>query len=179
MTISSSDAPMCPLPGVSVPLRTYPDRWNYVLMGINIVLFVMTLSLGYIAYAYWALLPSRVLYAGEWWRIITSAFVHSGWLHIASNMYALYFLGAGCEHFFGPRRFLGIYFASIMGSGISVTVFSSPNTITVGASGAILGLLGAMMVYFWKVTIDSPERSRTLTPTHSLAAVNQPPQQSS
>jgi rhomboid protease GluP len=82
--------------------------------------------------------------SGEWWRIFTSAFLHAGWLHIATNMFALYQVGTFVELLYGRARMATIYVLAIVGSGIAVYCFSY-DAPTVGASGAIFGLFGALM----------------------------------
>ncbi|MEA2126917.1 MAG: hypothetical protein QOI80_3699 [Solirubrobacteraceae bacterium] len=79
---------------------------------------------------------------GDWYRLITSGFMHSGLLHIGFNMYILWFLGNLLEPSLGPVRFVGLYFASLL-SGSFGALLLSPNSPTVGASGAIFGLMGA------------------------------------
>jgi rhomboid protease GluP len=80
---------------------------------------------------------------GQWWRIFTAAFLHAGWLHIATNMFALYQVGTFVEVLYGRLRMSAIYVVSIVGSGIAVYFFSYTEP-TVGASGAIFGLFGAL-----------------------------------
>ena len=80
---------------------------------------------------------------GEWWRIGTAAFLHAGWLHIATNMFALYQVGTFVELLYGRVRMAIIYVLAIAGSGIAVLWFSF-DAPTVGASGAIFGLFGAL-----------------------------------
>ena len=84
---------------------------------------------------------------GEYYRILTSAFLHIGIFHIFCNMYALYSIGPIIEHFFGRLKFLIIYLYSALIGGLFVLIFSSNNTISAGASGAIFGLLGSL-IYF-------------------------------
>lgn len=81
--------------------------------------------------------------AGEWWRIGTAAFLHAGWLHIATNMFALYQVGTFVELLYGRARMAIIYVLAVIGSGIAVVWFSY-DAPTVGASGAIFGLFGAL-----------------------------------
>lgn len=83
---------------------------------------------------------------GAWWQVITSAFTHLDVMHIGFNMLALWFLGPGLERVFGRARFLAIYLtAALMGSAL-VMWFSEPYTATVGASGAIFGLMAAILL---------------------------------
>jgi membrane associated rhomboid family serine protease len=82
---------------------------------------------------------------GEWWRLITSAFLHYGPLHLALNMYSLYFAGSILETVLGRWRFLLLYLASGV-AGAAGALIWKPDSITVGASGAIFGVLGALFV---------------------------------
>jgi membrane associated rhomboid family serine protease len=91
-----------------------------------------------------ALNPTAVLHDGQWWRIITSAFLHGGLMHLGVNMLSLWILGRFVEYAVGPLRMLLIYMISLVASGLGVIYFSSPDAVTVGASGAIFGLFGAL-----------------------------------
>jgi membrane associated rhomboid family serine protease len=91
---------------------------------------------------------------GSWWQVVTSAFTHVSPLHIGLNMMALYFLGPGLEAVLGRARFLAVYGVSAMTGSAGVMLFSDPNTQTLGASGAIFGLLGALAVIAFKVHGD-------------------------
>jgi membrane associated rhomboid family serine protease len=82
---------------------------------------------------------------GEWYRLLTGAFLHGGLLHIAFNMYALYILGQLLEPSLGTLRFTALYFASLFAGSLGVIVFE-PNTLAVGASGAVFGLFAAAFV---------------------------------
>src|SRR5206468_4999028 len=79
------------------------------------------------------------------WRLITSAFLHYGPFHLAINMYSLYFAGSILEQVIGRWRFALLYLASGL-SGAAGALVWSPNVPTVGASGAIFGILGALFV---------------------------------
>ena len=83
--------------------------------------------------------------AGEWWRLSSSMFLHAGLLHLAINMYGLWILGKLVEQIYGPLRLFGLYvFAGLCGSLASLA-FGGP-MMSVGASGAVFGLLGAATV---------------------------------
>ncbi|MDX6380521.1 MAG: hypothetical protein QOI57_1545 [Rubrobacteraceae bacterium] len=90
-----------------------------------------------------ALVPALVA-EGEWWRLVTSAFLHSGFVHLGMNMLSLYFLGSFAEISFGRSRFLALYFISGIGGGLAYLYFGPFNAPAVGASGAIFGLLGGV-----------------------------------
>ncbi len=79
---------------------------------------------------------------GEIYRVITSAFLHAGLLHLGFNMFALYILGTLLEPAIGTARFVGIYAVSIIGGALGALALD-PNELTVGASGGIFGLMAA------------------------------------
>jgi membrane associated rhomboid family serine protease len=82
---------------------------------------------------------------GEWWRLLTAAFLHYGPIHLGMNMLALWWIGRPLEAWLGPVRYLLLYLvAGIAGS--AGALIASPNAVTVGASGAIFGILGAAIV---------------------------------
>jgi membrane associated rhomboid family serine protease len=91
-----------------------------------------------------ALIPAFVLQDGQWWRILTGAFLHGSLLHIGVNMMSLWFLGRFIEYAMGSWRMFAVYMLSLIASGLGVVYFSSPMVPTVGASGAIFGLFGAL-----------------------------------
>ena len=97
-----------------------------------------------------SLYPAAVLEGGQWWRIITGGFLHGSLMHIAINMFSLYWLGRFIESATGPIRMIVIYFASLIASGLAVIYFSPPDVPTVGASGAIFGLFGALFAIGFK-----------------------------
>jgi membrane associated rhomboid family serine protease len=88
---------------------------------------------------------------GDWWQVITSVFTQVMIVHIGFNMVALWFLGPPLEAMFGRARFLALYLVSGLTGSAAVMLFSSPVAATLGASGAIFGLLGALLVVAIKV----------------------------
>lgn len=127
---------------------------TYVLMAINILMFVLTYVVyfatnGSIDLYSLLALDSTAVKSGEIWRLITGTFLHVGPLylplHLLFNMYALYTIGSQIENFLGKTKFILIYLASaIMGSLLSCLFLQG---ISVGASGAIFGLMGSL-AYF-------------------------------
>ena len=87
----------------------------------------------------------------EYWRLITSGFLHLSPMHIAVNMFSLYILGTMLEPILGTGRFLQIHLTSLFGGSAAVALFAGENTATAGASGAIYGLMGAMLVIVLKL----------------------------
>jgi membrane associated rhomboid family serine protease len=82
---------------------------------------------------------------GEWWRLVTAAFLHYGPLHLGMNMLVLWFIGPALEEYFGRAKYLLVYVVAGLAGSAGALVWS-PNALTVGASGAIWGLMGAAVV---------------------------------
>lgn len=93
-----------------------------------------------------ALMPALVA-QGEVWLLVSSMFLHTGFIHLALNMLSLFFLGSFVEVTFGRGRFLALYLASGLAGGIAYLYFGAFNGSAVGASGAIFGLLGSVLGY--------------------------------
>jgi membrane associated rhomboid family serine protease len=141
------------------PVRTlrniYADpRVTYVLIGINVLMFLGTMfsqnntvdiDLGTIGIATFNGEPIGVAEA-EYWRLITGGFLHDGIIHIAFNMYILYWLGTMLEPVLGHVRFTALYFASLLAGSFGALV-AAPTSLTVGASGAVFGLMAAAFVF--------------------------------
>lgn len=83
---------------------------------------------------------------GEIWRLLTCAFLHSGFIHIGCNMYSLYIIGPQIQQIYGTKKYLIIYIISCITSS-SLSYLMSPNIISVGASGGIFGLMGALLAF--------------------------------
>ena len=83
---------------------------------------------------------------GEWYRLITSGFLHASLLHIGFNMLLLFFLGRLLEPALGTVRFLALYFACLLAGSFGALALTNPLALTLGASGAIFGLAGAVFV---------------------------------
>ena len=93
---------------------------------------------------------------GEWYRVITATFMHVSVLHIALNMLALYMLGSQLEPLLGRSRFITLYLLSALGgSAASLLMVSAPYNISIGASGAVYGLFGALFVVARKLGGDT------------------------
>ncbi len=121
------------------------------LLGVNIAIYVITAaqggginSPGGSLFAKWLLYGPAVA-NGDWWRLITSAFLHANLIHIAFNMYFLWFVGSAVETALGRGRFLAVYLISGLAGSAGALVFT-PASPTVGASGALFGILGAAVV---------------------------------
>ena len=128
-----------------------------ILVAANVVVFLITVAQGTglntpggSLFYKWALYGPSV-HHGDWWRLITSAFLHGSLIHIAFNMLALWWLGAPVEMVLGRARFIGLYVVSGL-AGSAGALVANPNVVTVGASGAIFGLLGAGLILEWQAT---------------------------
>ena len=93
-----------------------------------------------------ALIPALVA-GGEWWRLLSSMFLHSGFIHLAMNMISLYFLGSFVEEAFGRGRYLALYLLGGIAGGLAYLYFGALDVPAVGASGAIFALLGGILGY--------------------------------
>jgi membrane associated rhomboid family serine protease len=128
-----------------------------ILIGINVLVFLINLaqgsSLGQTSGSLFekgALFVSSPFYPGgladgEWWRLVTAAFLHGSIIHLGFNMLVLWFVGAPVEQAIGRGRFLAVYIVSGLAGSAGAIVFS-PHAVTVGASGAIFGIFGAALV---------------------------------
>ena len=133
---------------------------SMTLIGVNVLVYFLQLAQGAplsanggSIYENGVLVVSRLgsddqplgLAEGEWWRLITAAFLHYGPVHLFMNMLVLFLFGPPLESVLGPARFLLLYLASGF-AGSAGALLMDPNAATVGASGAIYGLFGAMLV---------------------------------
>ena len=125
----------------------------YVLIAINVIVYIAVVSAGgggLMSRPSGTIYNNGALFGplvadGEWWRIVSAGFLHAGLLHLAFNMYFLYFLGQLLEPEIGRVRFGIIYLVSLVGGSLGALVIS-PNAVTVGASGAVFGMMGAAII---------------------------------
>jgi membrane associated rhomboid family serine protease len=147
------------------PSRSATVTWT--LMAVNILLYLVQLARPSLASDWWMLGyaqyypggPMHGVAAGEWYRLITSAFLPGtgslGILDIAFNMWALYVVGPSLEHLLGRVRFLAVYLLSAVGGSVLFYYLAPQNVPALGASGAIFGLFGAWFVASRKLGFDS------------------------
>ena len=127
-------------------------RVTYAIIAINVAVFALTNQLGggfgsgsLNALGNRLALWGPAVQNGDWYRLVTSGFIHYGFLHIAFNMYALYILGSALERYVGSVRFALIYFLSLLAGSFGALV-ATPHAQSAGASGAIFGVMGALLV---------------------------------
>lgn len=132
-----------------------PALVTTILITVNVAVFVYT-SLRYPSSISGRLSPVHVdlalfgpfLEEGEWYRMVTSGFLHYGIIHIGFNMYLLYMLGQMLEPSIGRVRFTLVYFAGLLGGSAGAAILQ-PDAATAGASGAVFGLLALAFVGYY------------------------------
>lgn len=126
---------------------------TYALIIINVFIFLLMYALGKgsedveTLSNFGALSKIYVITFHQYYRLIASAFLHIGILHLFLNMYALYILGREIESYFGKVKYIIIYFVSALVGSLISLLFISDTTLTAGASGAIFGLMGALLYF--------------------------------
>lgn len=125
-----------------------------VLLGINVAVFIaMAMSGASVTeptseqLVQWGANAAWLTLAGQWWRLVSSMFLHIGIIHIAFNMWCLWDLGALCEGLYGAWTFVGLYFISGIAGSLASAAWH-PHGLSAGASGAIFGLAGALIASY-------------------------------
>lgn len=124
-----------------------------LLIAVNVLAFVLTAvqagsvstnqaSSTFYSNALWPVLVA----AGEWWRLLTSGFLHLGLIHLLMNMIALWVIGRDLEMLLGRTRFVAVYFLSLLGGSAAVFLLGEEAAPVAGASGAVYGLMGGIAV---------------------------------
>ncbi len=134
---------------------------TYALIAINVVIFISYWHLFSDARAIngffddWAIIPQRVSQSGDYGGLFTSMFLHGGLMHLGGNMLFLWIFGDNIEDEMGHLPFLLFYLAAGIGAGL-VHVLSAPGSLvpTVGASGAIAGVMGSYLLLYPKAKVD-------------------------
>ncbi len=135
---------------VALPKTKFGGSFNTVpkvtraILITCVSIFALSLLFGSFAISF-GMIPAAIA-QGEWWRLLTSTLLHGSILHLLFNMYALYWLGPQLERSLGHMRFAALYVLSALGGSVASYWFSDLNTVSVGASGAIFGLITATIV---------------------------------
>ena len=141
---------------------------TYALIALNVLIFAITAfspggdlldDTGTKLFGQWELWPNAIGVSHEYYRLLTSAFLHPGLVHIGLNMYTLFVLGPGLERAMGRWRFIAVYLLSALGGSVFVLCFGTPNGAVAGASTAIFGLFAAA----WLLTRVTGASTRPLT----------------
>lgn len=133
---------------------------TYGIIAINVIVFILMYILGngsedaYTLIKFGANVPEYIK-AGEYYRLLTSAFLHIGVFHLLCNNYALYIIGSQLESFLGKTKFLIVYLVSAICGNLMSLLFTTG--ISAGASGAIFGLLGSLLYfgYYYRVYLGN------------------------
>ena len=134
---------------------------TYALIAINVAIFLSywplfndPRALNQFFYD-WAMIPKLVSTQGEYSGLFTSMFLHGGWMHLAGNMLFLWIFGDNIEDEMGHIPYLAFYLAAGIGAGLAHLV-SAPQSVvpTVGASGAIAGVMGSYLLLYPKAKVD-------------------------
>ena len=161
-----------PLP--AAPRRSSGNRWatapaTYTLVGINCAVYLAMVLKGVspsnptvLDLVHWGANFGGYVLAGQWWRLLTAAFVHVGILHLATNMWCLWNLGLLGEPLLGPWGVIAVYvLTGIAGNLLSVAVH--PQVVGAGASGAVFGIAGVLILLLkTKLLPVAPEEVRRL-----------------
>ncbi|MCW2524130.1 MAG: protease [Frankiales bacterium] len=141
---------------------------TYGLIAVNVLVYLIAAfgpggnlldDTGTKLFNQWDLWPNAIGVSHEYYRLLTSAFLHLSLVHIGLNMYALYVLGPGLERAMGRWRFSAVYLLSALGGSVCVLCFGAPNSAVAGASTAIFGLFAAA----WLLTRVTGASTRPLT----------------
>jgi membrane associated rhomboid family serine protease len=135
-----------------IPTRQKAKITKFLTISL-VVVYALQSLLGDILIANFALFAPSVS-QGKWWLLITAGFLHGSILHLFFNAYILWVVGGQLESIVGSIRFGIIYLVSLLGGSIASYLFSPFGTYSVGASGAIFGLMGSMLVVGRKIRID-------------------------
>jgi membrane associated rhomboid family serine protease len=164
------------------PYATYTPIVTWSLIGANVGVFAIDAFLGGLAgtgllqgggpLLDWGFVSLDAVAGGDWYRLLSSAFLHLGLLHLALNMYALYLFGPLVEQLYGHVEYLVIYLLCAIGGSV-LTILIAPDQAAVGASGAIFGLLGLAFAVSRRRHLALPRQTRAmLGQVGSLLVIN-------
>ncbi|MGC5246331.1 rhomboid family intramembrane serine protease [Gordonia sp. DT219] len=145
---------------VTRPVRARRPIATYTLIAINVVVFAYTV---YAARSFDVEVSAPLLHGelvrgnvflGEYWRLVTAGFLHYSLLHLAVNMISLYILGRDLEIALGIGRFVMVYVTALLGGSAGVMIAQADASRSAGASGAIYGLMGAMLVVVLRLRVS-------------------------
>lgn len=137
-------------------LSAHVGRVSFVLIGLNVIAYIAQLATegdpGSVFQR--GAMQSYAVADGDYWRLLTAAFLHGSLLHIAFNMYALYLFGPFVEKALGTARFIAAYLTTAIGSSVFVYWLERPELATIGASGAVFGLFGMALMLLLRAKQD-------------------------
>jgi len=129
---------------------------SMTLIGLNIAAYVLQVATEHRSFSVFqdGAMQSYAVAGGDYWRLLTAAFLHGSILHIAFNMYALYLFGPFVERALGITRFIASYLTMAVVSSVFVYWLEHPEVATIGASGAVFGLFGLALILLIKAKQD-------------------------
>jgi membrane associated rhomboid family serine protease len=155
---------------MSVGLSRYPV--TTALIAVNVIVFILQQIPG-LDVTYWGTNIGPLTLSGEYWRLFTAGFLHANVLHIGLNMWCLWSLGRLSERLFGKWQTFMIYMLTGVG-GALLSIANNPNHGELGASGAVFGIVGAVMagVKFGDLDISAGEKRAVFSSAVSFAVIN-------
>jgi membrane associated rhomboid family serine protease len=156
-------ATRAPLTAVGARIRTRPPYVTGVIIALNVAVYLITAipserginnPSGSALFRDWWLVPQQVAIDNQYYRLITSAFLHYDLLHIIVNMIALAMVGPYLERLLGPIRFAAVYLLGAFGGSVAVYLFGDRFTTVAGASGAIFGLFAGALLLVRELGLD-------------------------
>lgn len=151
-------------------LKLYPVV--SAIIAINFIVFIITMlpNIGDEIF-YSGASVNYLISDGQWWRIITSLFLHAGFMHVLFNMFSLFLFGPELEKIAGKMRFLTIYFLAGIFGNMATFVMQDGMYASVGASGAIYGIFGAFaaLVYYTRHTM--PQLKQVIMPLIIISVI--------
>ena len=160
-----------------VPSKNYPASMMFIYINVLLYIAMVVCGLGFMSFRTqdllaWGANSGALVGQGEWWRLLTSTFLHGGFAHIVANMYGLFFMGMlMLEPLIGRLRFAIAYMTcGILASCASI--IWNPNGVSVGASGAIFGICGVLLVLMLTKTIARSFNKSLLTNVLIFVGIN-------
>lgn len=147
---------------------------TFILISLNTIMFFVVLFNGGFSAESLAdnggLVPRYVTDNKEYYRLLVAMFLHGGLFHFLMNSYFLYFLGGFTERLLGSKKYALLYMISGLGSSVAVWLFSDPDVVTIGASGALYGIMGGLLILtYLKSNWFSPYGIRSI---RSISLIN-------
>lgn len=142
------------------------------IIGLNLIVYILTILpvLGDFFF-YSGMSVNYLIGEGQWWHVVTSIFIHSGFLHVLFNMFSLFLFGPELEKIAGKARFLTIYLLAGIFGNVATYVVQDGGYASVGASGAIFGIFGAFvgLVYYTRKTM--PQLKQIIMPLVIISVI--------
>lgn len=138
---------------------------NLIVYIVGLIPTMRTLILNYGAAANW------LISYGEYWRLLTAVFIHGGFLHILSNMFWLYVFGPELEKIAGRARFIFIFLVSGIVGNVATYFVQDLNYVSVGASGAVFGMLGAYLALVYYTRKIFPQLRQMILPLVVISVI--------